>query len=201
MPKDVDAKTSGASIKNVYLMREDKNRLYAWQRLRHLGQLQTDQLWKRNGAELFMLVVESYVFPMCLERVNVASENDWVALVIRVFWQLPLSAIPVWICLAKRYVRHKQLRPKAVHDNEVVDESANDYTYFACIKFINSVFLTSVSDKSCVSPMALSYVRRRLSYMTKYESERTSELYHEGTCSERKLDDSYICKMLGQYLA
>ncbi|KAI6143675.1 hypothetical protein BKA82DRAFT_4182332 [Pisolithus tinctorius] len=32
------------------------------------------------------------------------------------------------------------LRPKAVHDNEVVDEFANDYTYFACIKFINSVY-------------------------------------------------------------
>ncbi|KAI6143649.1 hypothetical protein BKA82DRAFT_4182029 [Pisolithus tinctorius] len=34
-------------------------------------------------------------------------------------------------------------RPKAVHNNEVVDEFANDYTYFACIKFINSVCLTA----------------------------------------------------------
>ncbi|KIN99122.1 hypothetical protein M404DRAFT_156087, partial [Pisolithus tinctorius Marx 270] len=30
------------------------------------------------------------------------------------------------------------LRRKAIHDNEVVHEFANDYTYFACIKFINS---------------------------------------------------------------
>ena len=36
-------------------------------------------------------------------------------------------------------VGHKYLRPKAIHDSEVVDELANDYIYFACIKFINSV--------------------------------------------------------------
>ncbi|KAI6141861.1 Phosphotyrosyl phosphatase activator, partial [Pisolithus tinctorius] len=38
----------------------------------------------------------------------------------------------------------KELQPKAVHDNEVVDEFANDYTYFACIKFINSIKAASL---------------------------------------------------------
>ncbi|KIO11008.1 hypothetical protein M404DRAFT_994666 [Pisolithus tinctorius Marx 270] len=68
MKKDADAKTGGASInvpegmpccENVYLMREDKNRLCACERLRHLGQPQTDRLWMQNGAELFMLANES----------------------------------------------------------------------------------------------------------------------------------------------
>ncbi|KAI5998994.1 serine/threonine-protein phosphatase 2A activator-like protein, partial [Pisolithus orientalis] len=34
------------------------------------------------------------------------------------------------------------LRPKAIHDNEPVDELANDYMYLACVKFINSVCLS-----------------------------------------------------------
>ncbi|KAI5990775.1 hypothetical protein EDD15DRAFT_2197862 [Pisolithus albus] len=34
---------------------------------------------------------------------------------------------------------HKYLRPKAIRDNEVVDELANDYMYFACIKLVKSV--------------------------------------------------------------
>ncbi|KAI6141843.1 hypothetical protein BKA82DRAFT_821829 [Pisolithus tinctorius] len=58
MKKDVDAKMSGASI---------KNRLYAWQRLRHLGQPQTDRLWMQNGAELFMLANESMLLAKTTE--------------------------------------------------------------------------------------------------------------------------------------
>ena len=34
---------------------------------------------------------------------------------------------------------HKHLRPKSIHDNEVVEEFSKDYIYFACIRFINSV--------------------------------------------------------------
>ncbi|KAI5998995.1 hypothetical protein F5J12DRAFT_287784 [Pisolithus orientalis] len=87
MKKDVDAKTSGASIKaregmlcceNVYLMREGKNQLCPRERHQHLEQLRTDQLWKRNGAKLFMLAVK---------RVVVVSEKDRIALVILAFWQ------------------------------------------------------------------------------------------------------------------
>lgn len=74
--------------------------------------------------------------------------------------RLSLPSVPVWIISAKRYrtivltlyialadsnfayfVGHKYVRPKAIHDSEVVEELASDYIYFACIKFINSVCL------------------------------------------------------------
>lgn len=34
---------------------------------------------------------------------------------------------------------HKYLRPKSIHDSDVVEEYSRDYMYLACIKFINSV--------------------------------------------------------------
>jgi hypothetical protein len=34
---------------------------------------------------------------------------------------------------------HKYIRPRAIHDAEVVEEYAREYMYFACIQFINSV--------------------------------------------------------------
>src|SRR5882762_468906 len=34
---------------------------------------------------------------------------------------------------------HKFVRPKAIHDAEIVDELSKQYIYFSCIKFINSV--------------------------------------------------------------
>jgi serine/threonine-protein phosphatase 2A activator len=37
------------------------------------------------------------------------------------------------------YIGHKFLRPKSIHDNEVVEEYSKDYMYLACIHFINSV--------------------------------------------------------------
>jgi len=34
---------------------------------------------------------------------------------------------------------HKYIRPKSIHDAEVVEEYSKDYMYFACIDLINSV--------------------------------------------------------------
>jgi len=34
---------------------------------------------------------------------------------------------------------HKYIRPKAIHDPEIVEEYSQHYIYFACIAFINSV--------------------------------------------------------------
>ena len=34
---------------------------------------------------------------------------------------------------------HKYIRPKAIHDSEIVEEYSQHYMYFACIAFINSV--------------------------------------------------------------
>lgn len=36
-------------------------------------------------------------------------------------------------------VGHKHLRPKCIHDPDIVDAFAKDYMYLACIQFINSV--------------------------------------------------------------
>ena len=40
---------------------------------------------------------------------------------------------------------HKYIKPRAIHDPEVVEEYSKDYMYFACIQFINSV--SSVDPK------------------------------------------------------
>lgn len=40
------------------------------------------------------------------------------------------------------YLGHKYIRPKAIHDPEVVEEYSKHYIYFACIAFTNSVSLT-----------------------------------------------------------
>lgn len=41
-------------------------------------------------------------------------------------------------------VGHKHLRPKAIHDTEILDEFSKDYMYLACIQFINSVKTASL---------------------------------------------------------
>lgn len=39
---------------------------------------------------------------------------------------------------------HKYLRPKAIHDPEVLDEFSKDYMYLSCISFINSIKTASL---------------------------------------------------------
>lgn len=34
---------------------------------------------------------------------------------------------------------HKYIRPKSIHDNDIVSEFSVDYMYLSCVKFINSV--------------------------------------------------------------
>ena len=52
---------------------------------------------------------------------------------------------------------HKFIRPKAIHDPDIVEEYAKHYMYFACIQFINSVCSNSFPDDSTSS-----YFRSRL---------------------------------------
>ncbi|EJD01820.1 Phosphotyrosyl phosphatase activator [Fomitiporia mediterranea MF3/22] len=105
---------------------------------------------------------------ICLERLNVFSETDHRAIVIRVFWRYigvmrvlqssywlePAGSHGVWglddyhflpfLFGSAQLKGHKYLRPKSIHDNEVVDEYAKDYMYLACIKFINSIKTASL---------------------------------------------------------
>ncbi|TFY81861.1 hypothetical protein EWM64_g2155 [Hericium alpestre] len=100
---------------------------------------------------------------ICLERLGVVQPADHVALVLRVFWRYinvmrtlqssywlePAGSHGVWglddyhflpFLFGSAQLRgHKYLRPKSIHDPEIVDEFAKDYMYFACIQFINSV--------------------------------------------------------------
>jgi len=100
---------------------------------------------------------------ICLERLGVVHESDHVALVIRVFWRYvqvmrvlqstywlePAGSHGVWglddyhflpFLFGSAQLRgHKYIKPKSIHDADIVDEYSKYYMYFACIKFINSV--------------------------------------------------------------
>ena len=45
------------------------------------------------------------------------------------------------VSLINYMLGHKYIRPKAIHDSEIVEEYSQHYIYFACIAFINSVGL------------------------------------------------------------
>lgn len=45
-----------------------------------------------------------------------------------------------------RAIDHKHLRPKAIHDPEVLEAFSKDYMYFACIQFINSVSINNLAS-------------------------------------------------------
>ncbi|KAJ7460699.1 Phosphotyrosyl phosphatase activator [Mycena latifolia] len=105
---------------------------------------------------------------MCLERLGVLQESDHTALVVRVFWRYirimrilqstywlePAGSHGVWglddyhflpfLFGAAQLKGHKFIRPKAIHDAEVVEEYAKEYIYFACIQFINSIKTASL---------------------------------------------------------
>jgi len=105
---------------------------------------------------------------ICLERLGVVGESDHKALVIKVFWRYievmrilqsmywlePAGSHGVWglddyhflpFLYGSAQLRgHKYIRPKAIHDAEIVDEYSKHYMYFACIKFINSIKTASL---------------------------------------------------------
>ncbi|KAG6810618.1 hypothetical protein H0H92_011086 [Tricholoma furcatifolium] len=105
---------------------------------------------------------------LCLERLGVLIESDHKALVIKVFWRYievmrtlqstywlePAGSHGVWglddyhflpFLFGSSQLRgHKYIRPKAIHDAEVVEEYAKNYIYFACIQFINSIKTASL---------------------------------------------------------
>lgn len=104
----------------------------------------------------------------CLERLGVTEESDHRALVIRVFWRYieimrilqstywlePAGSHGVWglddyhflpFLFGSSQLRgHKYIRPKSIHDAEIVDEYSKQYIYFASIKFINSIKTASL---------------------------------------------------------
>lgn len=125
--------------------------------------------------------------------------RDAPALVLRVFWRYvqvmrdiqstywlePAGSHGVWglddyhflpfLWGSAQLRDHKHLRPKAIHDAEILEEFSKDYMYFSCIHFINSVSLLTFShspsvlltlflhtDQDRLAAMALAHARRYL---------------------------------------
>jgi len=105
---------------------------------------------------------------ICLERLGVIQASDHKALVLKVFWSYiqnmrilqsaywlePAGSHGVWglddyhflpFLFGSAQLRgHKYIRPKAIHDPEIVEEYSQHYIYFACIAFINSIKTASL---------------------------------------------------------
>ena len=54
--------------------------------------------------------------------------------------------------LAERFAGHKYLRPKSIHDQDVLTEYSKYYMYLACIQFINSVCCSRSGDPLMCPP-------------------------------------------------
>ena len=81
---------------------------------------------------------------------------------------------------------HKYIKPKSIHDPDIISEFSADYMYLACIKFINSVrpsvrkiyvslkphdsFVFPRSDKICDTEMAFPNVGRYICGMVLHAS-------------------------------
>ncbi|KAG0091427.1 Serine/threonine-protein phosphatase 2A activator 2 [Podila epicladia] len=99
----------------------------------------------------------------CFDKLGLIKEEDYKAVVIKVFfkymevmrnlqfayWLEPAGSHGVWglddyhflsfLFGAAQLRGHKYIRPKSIHDNDIVSEFAVDYMYLSCVKFINSV--------------------------------------------------------------
>ncbi|KAG0025454.1 Serine/threonine-protein phosphatase 2A activator 2 [Podila clonocystis] len=99
----------------------------------------------------------------CFDKLGLIKEEDYKAVVIKVFfkyievmrnlqfayWLEPAGSHGVWglddyhflpfLFGAAQLRGHKYIRPKSIHDNDIVSEFSKDYMYLSCVKFINSV--------------------------------------------------------------
>ncbi|KAI9346585.1 Phosphotyrosyl phosphate activator protein-domain-containing protein [Obelidium mucronatum] len=107
-------------------------------------------------------------FLFCLEKLNLITKEDLPALALTVFWRYigvmrtlqftywlePAGSHGVWglddynflpfMFGSAQFYDHKYMRPKCIHDSEILEEFSQDYMYLACIKFINSVKTASL---------------------------------------------------------
>ncbi|KAF9130507.1 Serine/threonine-protein phosphatase 2A activator 2 [Mortierella sp. 14UC] len=99
----------------------------------------------------------------CFDKLGLIKQEDYKAIVINVFfkyievmrnlqfayWLEPAGSHGVWglddyhflpfLFGAAQLRGHKYIRPKSIHDNDIVSEFSKDYMYLSCVKFINSV--------------------------------------------------------------
>ncbi|KAK9463686.1 Phosphotyrosyl phosphatase activator [Lipomyces oligophaga] len=107
-------------------------------------------------------------FLLCLDRLGIVGHTDYPALVLRVFvryialmrkiqtnyWLEPAGSHGVWglddyhflpfLFGAAQLSTHKHLRPKSIHNSDIIEMYAKDYMYLNAIAFINSVKTASL---------------------------------------------------------
>ncbi|GAA5987666.1 hypothetical protein JCM10908_007158 [Rhodotorula pacifica] len=105
---------------------------------------------------------------LCLEKLGVTDEKDRTAIVIKVFWQCmricrllqtgywlePAGShgaqglddyhFAVFIFGSAQLKTHKYLRPKCIHDDEILEEFSKDYMYLSYVRYINSIKTASL---------------------------------------------------------
>ncbi|CAK9786668.1 phosphotyrosyl phosphatase activator [Cutaneotrichosporon oleaginosum] len=105
---------------------------------------------------------------LSLTKLGVFHEEDYTYLVLGIFWRYilvmrylqstywlePAGSHGVWglddyqflpfLWGAGQLKTHKHLRPKAIHDPEILDAFASEYMYLSCIAFINSIKTASL---------------------------------------------------------
>lgn len=129
-----------------------------------------------SGHELHFII-----FLFTLAKLNVIDESDYPALVLRVFWKYimvmravqstywlePAGSHGVWglddyhflpfYFGASQLADHKHLRPKSIHDKEILDEFHKDYMYFDSIHFINGVIQNVIPGQIGVIAVAFTH--------------------------------------------
>ncbi|PWN25437.1 Phosphotyrosyl phosphatase activator [Jaminaea rosea] len=117
-----------------------------------------------SGMELNFLL-----WLLCLIRLSVLTlPVDGPAMVLRLFWRYigvmrliqstywlePAGSHGVWglddyhflpfVWGSSQLSTHRHLRPKSIHDAEILDEFSGEYMYLACIQFINGIKTASL---------------------------------------------------------
>ncbi|KAJ2957458.1 hypothetical protein NQZ79_g6858 [Umbelopsis isabellina] len=102
-------------------------------------------------------------FLLCLEKLAVLTAADLRATVLRIFvkymnlmrdlqfsyWLEPAGSHGVWglddyhflpfMFGSAQLIDHKYIRPKSIHDPDIIEQFSKSYMYLGCIDFINSV--------------------------------------------------------------
>lgn len=105
---------------------------------------------------------------LCLKKRGILHASDARTCVLRIFnryiqvmrrlqstyWLEPAGSHGVWglddyhflpfLFGSAQLLHHKHLRPKSIHDNDILEMYGDDYMYLACIRFVNSVKTASL---------------------------------------------------------
>lgn len=109
---------------------------------------------------------------LCLVRLKFLAPGDYHALAVKVFnsylslmrelqtmyWLEPAGSHGVWglddyhfipfILGASQLIGHKYMKPKSIHNADILEQYSKDYYYLACIAFIKQVKKGSLTEHS-----------------------------------------------------